>query len=359
MIYYLVAFVMLLFSFYTQTSEDRRHEKILLYLGAALFILVGAFRNEVGADWDSYENLFENTSSLTDLIEAREEKLFMVLLYALKLLQPNYHVFVALVFALSFLIKFHTFTKLSPDVFLSLLIYSFTLFLIYDLNGLRQGIAMSVLLFSLNSILERKLIHFLLLITAATLLHTSAIVFLPFYWLSRIHFSHKTIGIALVVGLAFALSISSTLKNSQLLQTLLATESLSHYSSYLEHDDYNRAVSVLSIGFLQRVFIFLMFLFSYEKLLAGDDFKQLLLNGYFISLMMFILFSFNAEYAARISFHFKSLEMFMIPLVVWSQDKIRNRVGLLLMFFILSIVGMYRILEIPNGKLIPYESLLF
>ena len=78
--------------------------------------------------------------------------------------------------------------KHSRDCCLSFLVFG-TIFLgVIGLAGMRQSLAMSLLVFlGYDLILGRRLIPFLLLVVACYTIHQSAIIFLPFYFLSRLH----------------------------------------------------------------------------------------------------------------------------------------------------------------------------
>lgn len=61
------------------------------------------------------------------------------------------------------------------------------LFLIYAFSSIRQDIALSATLISFKFIRERRLIPFLILIIAASTIHKSALLFLPYYWIANIN----------------------------------------------------------------------------------------------------------------------------------------------------------------------------
>ena len=347
-----------LFSIYLQFNPKKSELKLLNIVCFVSFLALGGLRFKVGADWYSYENIFKSINNFSDIILAREEKLFMLFMYGSKLIANNYSFFVFIFFAVSFYLKYKVIKKYSPDIFLSLIIYFYTIFLIYDVNGIRQGMAMAIVLFSLSSILDKKLLLFIFLIIIASLFHISAILFFPFYWLSKIKVHKRIMIIIMAISFFIFIPIQSILENSTIIQPLLVLDRFSHYSAYLNNAA-GRDISFLSLAIFQRIFTFSLFYFYFNKLKIDDNFKTLLFNGYFISIIVFIFFSFSTEFASRLSFYFKALEIIIIPIIVFSQNKIYNRLLLLLLFVLLSLIGTYRILELPNGGLIPYNSILW
>lgn len=359
MIYYFILLLLALFSFYFQFDPKKAEIKVLSIVSFLCILALGGLRYQVGKDWYQYENLFNITNNFSDLNNAREEKLFMLFLYMSKSIVNNYSFFIFSLFTFTFYLKYRTIIKYSPDIFLSLIIYFFTIFLVFDLNAIRQGIATSIVLISISAILNKKLRLFILLILIASFFHLSAIIFLPFYWIAKFNISKKIILILIGISLILAIPIRIIIENGVLADFLLKMKYFSQYSAYINNKILGRDVSLLSIAVFQRVFIFSLFYFYFDKLKVREDLKILLINGYLAAILIFIFLSFSSELSFRISFYYKSLEILMIPIIVTSQNKISNKLILLLIFVLLSLFGTYRILDIPNGGLIPYHSILW
>jgi len=355
MIYYFVIGILALFSFYNLTDLNRNRNKYLRILSFLMILVVGGLRYKVGADWDSYKNIYYETINIADIFNAREEKLFMFFLYISKKIINSYSFFVFIFFLVSFYIKYNVFKKYSSDIFLSLIIYFYTLFLIYDVNGIRQGMALGLVLFSIRYILNKELLQFLVIISIATLFHTSAIIFIPFYWLANFTISKKIIIVVIISSLIISIPIRMLIEQSSYMQLLLTMDSFSHYSFYIENNIAGRKLPILSIAVFQRLFIFSLFIINFDKIKASDELKRLLLNGYFVSILLFVFLSFSADLAARGSFYYKSLETLLIPFIITSQNKLINRMLLFIIIILFAIYGTYRLLEIPYGGLIPYN----
>lgn len=75
--------------------------------------------------------------------------------------------------------------RYSPSPVQSFLYYFGLLFYTMMFNTLKQSIAMAIVLFAFNAIVDRKLIRFLLLVWVASLFHFPALVFLPAYWIAN------------------------------------------------------------------------------------------------------------------------------------------------------------------------------
>jgi|SRR5690625_343143 len=79
--------------------------------------------------------------------------------------------------------------KNSSRVFVSYILYLGLDFYLFTFNGLRQSIAIIIVLLSYNYIINKKFLKFLLIILVATSFHTSAIIFVPMYFLAHIKWS--------------------------------------------------------------------------------------------------------------------------------------------------------------------------
>lgn len=95
--------------------------------------------------------------------------------------------------------------RFSDQPLISLLLM-LALFFSFTLTGLRQAMAMAILFFAYRFMLEKKLSHFIIAVIIASLFHSTAIIFLPAYFIAKLRLGWKqfvAIAIALVVALAF------------------------------------------------------------------------------------------------------------------------------------------------------------
>ena len=84
--------------------------------------------------------------------------------------------------------------RYSPKPWLSYLVWNcMGFFITYDFCAIKQGLAMSILVFAMICILEKKPIGFLVLTLLAGFVHMPALVFLPAYWLMGRKVNVKTI----------------------------------------------------------------------------------------------------------------------------------------------------------------------
>ena len=75
--------------------------------------------------------------------------------------------------------------RYSPSPVQSFLYYFGLVYYTMMFNVLKQSIAMALVLFAFNAIIDRKMIRFLILIIVASMFHFPALVFLPAYWIAN------------------------------------------------------------------------------------------------------------------------------------------------------------------------------
>ena len=75
----------------------------------------------------------------------------------------------------------------SPDPLQSFLYFLGMLYFTFHFSALKQSVAMAVLMLAFDQIFKKRLVLFLLLVALAGTFHFPALVFLPAYWLAKIH----------------------------------------------------------------------------------------------------------------------------------------------------------------------------
>lgn len=195
---------------------------------------------------------------------------------------------------------------------------------VFILQGLRQSVAMAIILFSLKFIYDRKFIKFLILVLLATLFHQSAIIFIiayPLYNLkvTKIHF--------LIIGISF---FACTVMPSRVKQFIGFFVEDSRFEDYLEGRENMYSVS----GFLVLLMIFAFcYMFKDEEIMKEPQ------NQFLYTLSMLgLVFQSAAGLVAemfRISYYFNMFNMLLIANVstaVFDKKKMAIKSALILAF---------------------------
>lgn len=176
-------------------KKNKYSREIYFYLTFFVFFFVSAFRSMwVGTDTPSYYLLYGRINAFysVESIQGHMESGFM---YFCKLLsfiseEPQFLLIVTSFIMLFFVFRFiHKYSNL---FLLSVLIYVCDTFL-FNLTGMRQSLAMVLVVYSFDYILKKNFYYYCLIILLATMFHKSALLFLPVYFLFNIEINLKKI----------------------------------------------------------------------------------------------------------------------------------------------------------------------
>jgi hypothetical protein len=261
-----------------------------LILYVFLVVTIG-LRWETGVDWNNYLNNFENTNNfetaLINIIGGYEIG-YGVLVLIFKKISNNYSFFL-LIHALFFYWGiFRMGKKYSPYFFICILFYYCTNLGMVGSN--RQLIAIVICLWGLDFVFEKKIIKFVLTIIFASLFHTSAFLFIIYYFFDRDF--NKLI---LILFLFFFIIIGKTELPSFLFSKFggyFGELSLSKTQIYSDSILDNLKTANLSFfGLLKRIILFSIFTYTYNSLSPRLSYYKLLYNGYFFGIAIYFLFA--------------------------------------------------------------------
>lgn len=165
-----------------------------LVLAMGYLTLLALLRSyEVGTDTSNYRYLYSilGQDVWHYLTDSDWEKGFVLLCHVLFKLFHNPRSLIVVAGAFTFFSVYRFFDRHSKMPWMSVFLF-FTL-LVFDffLSGMRQAIAISILLFAYDKLLERKPVPFVLLVLLAMQFHTTAIIFLLAYPVTMIRDEKK------------------------------------------------------------------------------------------------------------------------------------------------------------------------
>lgn len=221
----------------------------------------------------------------------------------------------------------------SDDVYLAVLMYLAQGLFIFELTGFRQAIAISICLYSIEFVKKRNVFAFLITIALACSFHTTALVFLPIYFIANFRSSLKN-GILYGIGYYFLL---------RMIPSLLLWGSNLTGSDYSEASSWGNftgpAINII-------IYVFSMWLLIRENKTINeygcekDNWKwNMAILGLIIYLLRFISLPFE-----RISFYFSASTIVTIPdriIRVFSDNS--KKVAYILVVLLLSFLFLYRI----------------
>lgn len=326
-----------------------------LLLVSFFIIYVGGLRFNVGSDWASYVEIYKG-SNLGESADGVEPG-YLLLNKFFNYLNIPYSIFVLFIFTLSYTLKIVSFQRYSSNVFVALIVYIPIQFMVYDINAVRQGLAVGITLTTIPFILERKLFPFLIICLSACTIHITAIVFIPFYWLALKSISDRR-SIFILLFFIF-IALVSKLILDVILQRLGTNFSLfEKFIYYTVNEEYNKNLS-FNLSTIYRILIFVLFVGMHKKMKIKESIYLLLRNGYLLSLCIYFTFFSVELIATRGSLYFRVFDVFMFSYLITSFNKLYLRQVFLAILVLYSCLQVFVTLSMENNGLLPYNNILF
>jgi len=174
-------------------------------------------------------------------------------------------------------------------------------YLYFSFTGLRQAMAIPLILLSYQYLRERKLWPFIFIVLVASLFHASALIFLIAYPLANIKLGYKHY-LGIIAALIVAMFLGDYIR--YLVEIFGWTETIAGYA------ERERALTLA--GFIIQLFIFLFCLFYKNNVLEADNKNLSLYNLLFLGLIFQSFTPVIAEFF-RISMYFSIFGIILIP----------------------------------------------
>lgn len=271
--------------------ELKRSKLPVCVAGAVDWVLLSGLRGwSVGADTYAYKLLFERVkvTSWSALLQNFSLKYF----HGMEIKDPGYPIleklfqvffddyqlwliFIALLFMVPLSVLLY---RYSSHPYLSFVLYSTLFYGFFAETGHRQTIATAlVVCIGLFCIQRRRLLPFLGLVAVASTIHTSAIAFLPFYWIAKVRLRKRHL------WLCWAAVAASFIFRYQVLDILQALVGYEQYQDFEGAGAGSFMVLLLAFAALCSVF--------YQTVVEQGDTEDGVLHAAFNALMLACFFS--------------------------------------------------------------------
>lgn len=354
MIYLIILGVMFLFAFLDVCEEHAfpRFRYVFLAFFFIFLLFFAGFRYKVGYDYDSYKSIFKMVT-LSNFAHLDVEAGYTALNLVLKKLGFGFQAVLFVVAAWSLFFKYETIKKYSVYPFVSLIIYYASNFIIQDFGQIRQGLALAMTLYSIGAIKERNPVKFFALMAVAVGFHYSAVIFIPFYWLGNIKLSYKKMLSILAASLIFYILILGGVFEYVFTHVLKSEYILYKYKAYS-----GTPLGFFDFTFVFRVFIFGAFLALRDKIELKCKYYNILKNGYFLSIIMYIVFNTNEGLATRGALYFKLFEIIIVPYIIYAVKNKLLVFNAIIIFYVYTIKDVVGALLLQTNKFIPYDNVI-
>lgn len=187
---------------------------------------------------------------------------------------------------------------------------------------IRQHLAMLIVFFSYQYVIEKNIYKYLLMMLLAYSLHQTAVIAIPLYFLYHIKGRKKLLFSMLAVGSIVFVMFS-------LVMSKFGGEMLIGYSSYIDSDVQTNATGAILIGFE---------LFAYVLVLKGNVFNAGINRVLFISLSLGFIMSFcgiGFNPTSRLVMYYTSISFLVVPKIAEYANSKISRALIVFLFIVL------------------------
>lgn len=349
MMYYILPFFLFLLSF-SYFKQFRPNQLVCLLVYILIFVLftVGTLRGKgIGSDYFSYYYIYRDREDI--------ELGFSFLMDLVKFAGGSFTVFLGIVFCFSFSLKLFVFKKMSLFPLLSLMIYLGFWFLVYDMNGIRQGLALGFTGLATYFAWKKHSSKYWISCIIAILFHYTSIVFLPFIFLINRRCTFKVV--LFILGGAFFFAILGGLTN--ILSYFIGTESyfISKIISYDSDEGFSENI-LFSFSTLHRLFIFIIICITVPRMRIDDRLTNIFLWAATMNVCLYLLFTDIEIVATRISLYYRFIECLSLAAIPCIFYRFSNRFLTLVLLCVYVLWQVYSTLSIPDNNLVPYYMCL-
>lgn len=349
MIYYILPFFSFLLSFsYFKKYYPKQLICVLVYILLMAICVVGALRGEgIGTDYFSYFYIYRDKENI--------ELGFSLLAELIRTCKGNFGVFLGIVFCISISLKIFVFNKMSLYPLISLMIYLGFWFLAYDMNGIRQGVALGFTGLAAYFAWRGSFVKYWMSCVCALLFHYSSLVFIPF-----IFFMHNkcSLKIALfILGISFLFAFQGGFTN--LLSYFVGADSyfVDKMFSYGSNENFSENV-LFSFSTLHRLVILVIIFVTIPQMQIDNRLKRVFLWAAIMNVGVYIMFADVEIIATRLSLYYRFIECLSLAAIPSIFHRFFNQFLTLVLLCVYILWQVYSTLSIPNNSLVPYYMCL-
>lgn len=308
MVYLINIILIIIWGILEWNIKNKKISRLLICIISSIqMVFIIGFRDNVGTDFQNYVSIFEgiNKFSISNFSLKRVEPGYLLLNRVIGILFGNFSVILHFIIALLtifFIIKI--IYEKSYNCFISIYLFiSFCLF--YSImNQSRQGLAISITLYSIKYLINDKRIKYFITILIATTIHYSAIVMLLLLFVYNLEVNFKVIKRYIFISIIALLNIN----------IIISLLQYTKYSIYLGSKyDITQGNSVVINLIFRLILLFIVLYFKKECN------KNLYVNILYHMAMLCTLFqclAVKSSLFARITTYFFISYILLIPEVI-------------------------------------------
>lgn len=369
--YLLVCFFIVFNSLPLTHSNTLEHKNNILQYGLffiVIFVFIG-FRGFISTDYTSYYPFFKKVPSfdgnnILDIFTQQNgwEAGFVFYTMLFKTICPDYFLYQASLLCFDVIVLHKVFCQYCHRYER----LAFCFFFVFqgfgiEVNLLRNSKSIMLFLLSLDYIRKNSFIKYALINLIGFLFHTSALLYIPLYFVLKRKYTRTFLVLLFIIGQLFFLA---QIPWERMLFTKIAEFVPGRFNSYIAMYVTKLAKGYgFSIGYLERSLSSILILSVYNKMMYESEDNVVFLNLFFIYQFIYLFFSGLAIIPQRIGLLFILGYWFVYP-KLYSLLKKDMKIVFMSCFLLYSILRMYMdtntiILSYDNYLLNPLQFLSF
>lgn len=359
-IYLLLSFCILFFSIF----PNKKKEVKVFYCFLLFLFLFAGFRQGIGPDYESYLiEIYRKIPSFKELIldfsklrQIYGEYLFLIFNVFLKSIGVTERYYYCIFAAINiFLLKKILRERLNKNILIALLTYLSFYFLRESMGQIRQGISTLICLYSIKYIEIKNFKKFLISILISTFIQSSALIFIPAYYLYGKKKSKRIMVLFLIISLV--------IYEIKLLPIILL-----NVGTLLPNPIFSKIKSTLTISkfgvdpgfskmYIMNIVVYISLLFIRGK---KNNNIYSYCNLYCFGILIYFIFLNIAIYASRFSEVYMIISILLVPLLIDFKVKKNSNKYIIIVLYVLFL-SLFYMKEILDGKdlYLPYKNWLF
>ena len=352
-IYYVVYFFFFLFSAWDLFIANRKKAvtiTLMDLLGIVMIIFAG-IRWETGTDWENYQYYFKIIDIRPWGNTAMEVGYEFIVRAFKTLVSSEYTAFLIFCAAYIIIFTYVVLYKLSPFPL-------FSLFLLFSYSfvgsgfGVRQDLSIALSLTALLFIQERSLPKFLLVVFAAALIHNSAVIFLPAYWLYNFRWNTMK-ALAVVAFTLICVVFSDTIMGT--VGSLISARKVELYMTLGMETEAN-PYKTLAKALVGRLFFFFAMVWFVDYDNEDKKFYNGLFNLYVFGVVIFSIFSPISMIFGRLARFYDIYQILLLPMAYYYAKRI-YKVVIFLFVTAFSVLKFSTAIGESEGTFVPYKTI--
>lgn len=342
MIFISVALVLLILGIYDVFSENKiLKENILKGIVVFLILFLGT-RGFLGWDWYFYYPSFMNSAYTY-------EKGYMFYTFLIKGIFKNYIFYQFITTMIDFIVLYFVFKKYCKYPIMAFAIFFSLQGLHIEVELLRNMKAIVLFLFSMRYIEERKVIPFLSLNLLGILFHTSAVLYLPMYFILNYNYKNKVVIGAFILGsIYYILDFKFFHLIFQLDYAFLPEVLESKLLNYKEVIP-KELIREVNLFYLERAIVFFL-AYNYEK-------NRIIKNSAYVWIGIFLFTSELSIVSLRVGILFTYGAWLVLTRAI---ENVENKKVLIGIIWVLCLGRIYKSITFPGNKInYRYKNAIF